>query len=153
MTTRYTPPEHTAASQSVKKKNKKKKKRTKADSEICLITLPCDKTHSFWSLLTPHLPGAESSKAFSRADLLWQTIKETCSRMLRQTRRKTITIKGARTFPEQKFEGTAFASAATDNKDADRSPNFNGWILLALQTGYIKKFLKKDKEDLAKSSY
>jgi hypothetical protein len=47
----------------------------------------------------------------------------------------------------------AFTSAATDNKDADRSPDFNGQILLVLQNGYIKKFLKKDKEDLAKSSY
>jgi hypothetical protein len=47
----------------------------------------------------------------------------------------------------------AFASAATDNKDADGSPDFNGQILLVLQNGYIKKFLKKDKEDLAKSSY
>jgi hypothetical protein len=42
--------------------------------------------------------------------------------------------------------------SARDNKDADRSPDFNGWILPVFQTGYIKKFLKKDKEDLAKSS-
>jgi hypothetical protein len=47
----------------------------------------------------------------------------------------------------------AFASAATDNKGVDRSPDFNGQILLVLQNGYIKKLLKKDKEDLAKSSY
>jgi hypothetical protein len=37
MTTRNTPPEHTAASQSVKKK-KKRERRGKTNSEICLIT-------------------------------------------------------------------------------------------------------------------
>ncbi len=90
-----TPPPHSRS-------KKKKKKRGKTDSKICLITLPCEKkTHSFQSLLTPHLPGAESSKAFSWTHLLWQTIRKTCSRMLRQTRRKTITIQAARTFPEQ----------------------------------------------------
>ncbi len=100
MTTRNTAPEHTAASQSVKKKTR----RGKTDSEILFFWshyLAKKKTHSFRSLLTPHLPGAESSKAFSRTHLLWQTIRKTCSRMLRQTRRKTITIEAARTFPEQ----------------------------------------------------
>jgi len=102
MTTRNTPPEHTAASQSVKKKTKKQKKREEnwlrnLFDHISLLK----KTHSFRSLPTPHLPGAESSKAFSRTHLLWQTIRKTCSRKLRQTRRKTITIEAARTFPEQ----------------------------------------------------
>ncbi len=89
-----TPPPHSPS-------KKKRERRWKTDSEICLITYLAKKTHSFRSLLTPHLPGAESSKAFSRTHLLWQTIRKTYSRMLRQTRRKTITIEAARTFPEQ----------------------------------------------------
>jgi hypothetical protein len=72
MTTRKTPPEHAAASQFVKKKKKKKKteKRKKWLKNLFdHITLQ-KKTHSFRSLLTPHLPGAESSKVFSRTHLL-----------------------------------------------------------------------------------
>jgi hypothetical protein len=56
-------------------------------------------------------------------------------------------------LPGAELRLLTFASTATDNKDADRSPDFNGQILLVLQNGYIKKFLKKDKEDLAKYSY
>ncbi len=94
-----TPPPHSLS----KKKEKRKRRGKKLTQKFVWSHYLAIKTHSFWSLLTPHLPGAESSKAFSRADLLWQTIKETCSRMLRQTRRKTITIEAAHTFPEQKF--------------------------------------------------
>jgi hypothetical protein len=70
MTTRKTPPEHAAASQFVKKKKKKTEKRKKWLKNLFdHITLQ-KKTHSFRSLLTPHLPGAESSKVFSRTHLL-----------------------------------------------------------------------------------
>ncbi len=133
-----TPPPHSPS---------KKKRIGKTDWEICLITLPCEKTHSFRSLLTPHLPGAESWKAFSRRHLLWQTIRKTCSRMLRQTRRKTITIEAARTFPELNFRRSPRVRVLRETtRTRTRSPDFNGWILPVFQTGYIKKFLKKTRK-------
>ncbi len=92
-----TPPPHSPS-----KKNKIQNRKNWLRNLFDHITLR-KKTHSFRSLLTPHLPGAESSTAFSRTHLLWQTIMKTCSRMLRQTRRKTITLEAARTFPEQNF--------------------------------------------------
>jgi hypothetical protein len=130
------------------KKKKTEKRKSWLKNLFDHITLR-KKTHSFRSLLTPHLPGAESSKAFSRTHLLWQTTRKTCSRMLRQTRRKTITIEVAPTFPEQNLA----SSRSRRLRQTTRTRHFNGQILLVLQNGYIKKFLKKDKENLAKSSY
>jgi hypothetical protein len=121
-----TPPPHSPS------KKKKRERRGKTDSEICLITYLAKK-NTLVSITADAVP--------SRSRI---------------------------------FKGLlANASAVTDDKEndhywsrahlpgaqvllregADRSPDFNGQILLVLQNGYIKKFLKKDKEDLAKSSY
>jgi hypothetical protein len=71
----------------------KKKRIRKTDWEICLITLPCEKTLSFRSLLTA---APSRSRIFKRL------------------------LANASAVTDDKQN--VFAYAATDNKDADRSP-------------------------------
>jgi hypothetical protein len=145
MTTRNTPPEHAAGSQFVKKKKKQNREEEKWLKNLFDHITLRKKTHSFRSLLTPHLPGAESSKAFSRTHLLWQTIRKTCSRMLRQTRRKTITVEAARTFPEQNLPSSR--SRLLRQTTRTRTGVFSELLLLWLREsfwiGLTNCFMKK----------
>jgi hypothetical protein len=154
MTTRNTPPEHDAASQFVKKTKKTKQRRGKVTQKFVwshylakkntLVSITADAAPSRSRIFKGLLANAsavtdDKENVFAYAATDEKENDHYWSR---------AHLPGA-----EEVDLLAFASAATDNKDADRSPDFNGQILLVLQNGYIKKFLKKDKEDLAKSSY
>jgi hypothetical protein len=141
-----TPPPHNPS-------KKKKKKRGKTDSEICLITYLAEKN----TLVSITADAAPSRSRIFKGLLANASAvtddKENIFAYVATDEKENDHYWSRAHLPGAELGLLAFASVATDNKGTDRSPDFNGQILLVLQNGYIKKFLKKDKEDLAKSSY
>jgi hypothetical protein len=151
MTTTKTPPEHTAASQSVQKKKKREKRKNWLRNLFNHTTLR-NKTHSFRSRLTPHLPGADSSKSFSRTHLLWQTIRKRVRVCCDRRERKRSLLKPrapsrSRTCPPR-------VRLYCDRQQGRGQKSGLQWINPTGPSEWLyKETPKKDKEDLAKSSY
>jgi hypothetical protein len=147
MTTRNTPPEDTAASQSVKKK--KRERRGKTGSEFVwsyylakkgtLVSITADAAPSRSRIFKGLLANASAVTDDKQNVFAYAATDE----------KENDHYWSRAHLPGAELGPLSFACAATDHKDADRSPDFNEYWSFRMAI----EIPKKDKEDLAKSSY
>jgi hypothetical protein len=133
-----------------KKEREREKRKNWLRNLFDHITLR-NKTQSFRSLLTPHLPEAGSSKSFSRTHLLWQTIRKRVRVCCDWRERKRSLLKPRapsrrRTWPPR-VRVYCDRQQGRGQKSGLQRINPTGpseWL--------YKETPKKDMEDLAKSS-